>query len=258
MGKPVGGAKPPTSTPDDDDGDGGDNGGNGDDAPPTGPAIDPPPIGGPPWSELVDPYPRGGRFYPVKANDRFGGISTKHSIAYRFLLSEAYLAAVEVGELDHDDALAWALAVAKQDKVRLQVIDLIQCSGWNDAMYGANPVKVSHASQHGRSILLNPVHSPTESLLSNGKTPVRNITMTGKPADGDYREHELLWLPAFDRAVLWESGGTTITTTGMLWLDGSTMENPPPWVMALGIHDLSDDLSGDFGCPGSDGELEVG
>lgn len=221
------------------------------------PPEDPPPPVGPPWSELVDPYPRGARFYLVQQGDRFGGTHSKRSIAYRYLLSEAYLAAVEVGELEHEDALAWALGVGKQDKVRLEVIDLIQCSGWNDAMYGSNPVNVSHASPHGRSIRLTPVHGPTEQQLREGQTPFRNVTMHGNPADGDYRHYELLWLPAIDRVVLWESGGSAITTTNMVWDDGTSMENPPPWVMALGMGDLSDALSGDFGCPGSDGELEV-
>ncbi|MCX4244214.1 hypothetical protein [Paraliomyxa miuraensis] len=211
----------------------------------------------PPWSELLDPYPRGGTFYPVVENDRFGGTNSTYSIAYRYLLSEAYLAASEVGGLDHEDASAWALAIAKQDKLRLRIIDLIQCSGWNDAMYGANPVTVSHASKNGRSILLRPVHGPTAERIEDRFAPFRNITMAGNPADGSYRDYELLWMPPIDREVLWESAGQVLTTTGMEWDDGSSMENPPPWVMWLGIDDLSGALVGDFGCPGSDGELEV-
>ena len=82
--------------------------------------------------------------------------------------------------------------------------------------------------------------------------------MKGNPADGSLRWYELLWSPAIDRTELWESGGRTISTAGQWWPDGSTMENPPPWVMALGIDDNSGALEGDFGCPGSDGELEVG
>ncbi|MCA9707607.1 MAG: hypothetical protein KDK70_17275 [Myxococcales bacterium] len=239
------GPKPPTTAPEDDEPE--------DDEP----EDDEPEDDGPPWPMLLDPYPRGGRFYPVQKDDRFGGTSSKFSIAYRYLISEAYLAAIEVGGLDHDDALAWAVAVGKQDKMRVKVIDLIQCSGWNDAMYGADPVNVSHASQHGRSILLRPVHGPTEARLANGETPFRNVTMAGNPADGGYREYELLWQPVIDRGVLWDSGGSTLTTTNMRWGDGSSMENPPPWVMALGIADESGALEGDFGCPGADGELEV-
>ncbi|MCX4240198.1 hypothetical protein [Paraliomyxa miuraensis] len=211
----------------------------------------------PPWSELLDPDPRGGSFYPVVENDRFGGTNATYSIAYRYLLSEAFLAASEVGGLDDEDASVWALAIAKQDKLRLRVIDLIQCSGWNDAMYGAYPVTVSHASKHGRSILLRPVHGPNAERIENRWAPFRNITMAGNPADPSYRDYELLWLPPVDREVLWESAGQVLTTTGMEWDDGSSMENPPPWVMWQGIDDLSGALTGDFGCPGSDGELEV-
>ncbi len=221
------------------------------------PPVFPPADDGPPWSELVDPYPRGARFYLVVRGDRFGGTSTRHSIAYRFLLSEAYLAATEVGELEHEAALEWALAVGRQDKVRVQVIDLYQCSGWNDAMYGADPVRVSHASENGRSILLVPVHGPTSQRLAEGQTPLRNITMRGNPADTDLRHYELLWGPAINRTSLWDSGGSVITTTDMVWPDGSSMENPPPWVMELGIEDESEALEGSFGCPGSDGELEI-
>ncbi|MCA9655160.1 MAG: hypothetical protein KC501_34920 [Myxococcales bacterium] len=212
---------------------------------------------GPPWSELVDPYPRGGIFYQVEENDRFGGTNASRSIAYRYLLSEGYLAAKEIGGLSHEEAMAWAASVGRQDKMRLAVIDLYQCSGWNDAMYGADPVQVSHASANGRSILLRPVHAPVAAALQERQTPIRNVTMKGNPADGSMRRYELLWSPAIDRTELWESGGRTISTIGQWWPDGSTMENPPPWVMALGIDDNSGALEGDFGCPGTDGELEV-
>jgi len=252
------GPKPPIDTPDDDEDDDLDD--PEDDDPsrvPPEPEEDDPPPREPPWEDLVVTYPRGGVFYPVVEGDRFGGTSSTRSIAYRYLLSEAYAAALEEGELVHDEAVAWALAVAKQDKLRLRVIDLIQCSGWNDAMYGTEPVRQSHASQHGRSIRLWPVHGPTADLLAEGLTPFRNVRMNGNPGDPDFRHFEILWMPAIDRAVLWESGGQAITTTGMEWDDGSSMENPPPWVMALGIADRSDALVGSFGCPGSDGELEV-
>ncbi|MCA9654693.1 MAG: hypothetical protein KC501_32560 [Myxococcales bacterium] len=212
----------------------------------------------PPWSELVDPYPRGGVFYQVEEGDRFGGTNASRSIAYRYLLSEGYLAAKEIGGLSHEDAMAWAASVGRQDKVRLAVIDLYQCSGWNDAMYGADPVQVSHASANGRSILLRPVHAPVASALHERQTPIRNVTRKGNPADGSLRRYELLWSPAIDRTELWESGGRTISTVDQWWPDGSTKENPPPWVMALGIDDNSGALAGDFGCPGTDGELEVG
>ncbi|MCH9686025.1 MAG: hypothetical protein K0V04_31610 [Deltaproteobacteria bacterium] len=227
---------------------------NDDDDPPR---VPPPPRQDPPWTELVDPYPRGNTFYQVVENDRFGGTSPKYSIAYRYLLSEAFLAAREIGGLDESEASTWAGAVAKQDKTRLAAIDLFQCSGWNDAMYGANPVTQSHASGHGRSILLRPVHGPTASRLANEEMPFRNVTLGGNPADGNHRGYELLWMPGIDRTILWESGGTVLSTSGVLWPDGTSMENPPPWVMALGMDDTSGALEGDFGCPGSDGELEV-
>lgn len=238
--------KPTTDDPSDDDTDDDDP-----DKPKRQPTYDPP------WSELIDPYPRGERFYQVVRDDRFGGMSTKHSIAYRFLLSEAYLAALEVGGLSHEESLTWAAAVGKQDKVRLKVIDLYQCSGWNDAVYGADPVSVSRASAHGRSILLRPVHAPNVDRIAQGEAPARNVTMGGNPADKDWRHYELLWSPGIDRVKLWDSGGQVVSTTGIHWPDGSSKENPPPWVMDLAIEDATDLLDGVYGCPDADGEVTV-
>ena len=214
---------------------------------------------GPSFEELLAEYPRGARFYQVVTGDKFGGTNGKTSIAYRYLLSEAYLAAIEYGGLTEDEAKTWALAVAKNDKVRAKVIDLIQCSGWNDALYGANPKAGTRTSQNGRSILLLQLHAPVSQMLANGEQPVRNATSGGGLINKGWRNLECLWLPALNREALYQSGGTMIdTTTGdTAWADGTSMENPPPWVMALGMDDNTGELHGSFGCPGSEGELEI-
>lgn len=220
-----------------------------------------PPDDGPALPELTVTYPRGARFYQVLLGDKFGGTSTKTSIAYRYLLAEAFLAAIEFGGLSEEEALKWAAVVAGNDRNRARVIDAIQCSGWNDAAYGALPKPGTRKSSNGRSILLLPLHAPIGDLLADGQQPVRNATMKGGLGNTSLRHLEFLWLPGLDRQLLWESGGTEISTStgATVWADGTSQENPPPWVMALGMGDNSGELvdGRSFGCPGSEGELEV-
>ncbi|MCH9682959.1 MAG: hypothetical protein K0V04_16100 [Deltaproteobacteria bacterium] len=208
--------------------------------------------------ELTTDYPEGGRFYPVRYGDTFGGTRSS-GIAHRYLLSEGFLAAKEHGGLSDDEALDFAIGISTGGR-RNRVIDFIQCSGWNDAMYGAEPKQGTRVSDHGRSILLLPVHGPVAAQLANSEQPSRNIwRASGYGANEAWRELEFLWLPAIDRKVLWESDGKTLSTLGVWWPDGSTKENPPPWVMALGLGDETDDLDSitSWGCPGTDGALEV-
>lgn len=231
------------------------------------------PILGPAWPQLIVEYPKGASFYQVVWGDKFGGTSGT-SIAYRALLSEAYTAALEHGATAAE-ASAFAQKVAKNNKLRAEYIDAIQCSGWNDAAYGTygyagpplDPTGPSKASDHGRAIRLVQQHAPNRQLLSEGKQPFRNIRLltpadrgNGKAygADTSWRDWELLWLPGVNREALWQSGGTELDLTTPMWPDGTTQLNPPPWVMALGMNDTTGDLAGSFGCPGSDGELEVG
>lgn len=228
------------------------------DGPPARGVDRPTPTGDEPTlGELVFEYPEGGGFYQAVYGDTMGGIRSG-SISRRFLLSEGYLAAKEYGGLSDDDARAWAADLAARGPMRVRAMDLIQCSGWNDALYGAEPRRGTRVSPHGRSILLLPRHATNAKLLAAGESPVRNIrAKSGESVHGDWRKLEFLWLPAIDRRVLWESSGETLTTAGQVWPDGNTKHNPPTWVMSLGIIDESDDLDSfeTWGCPDADGEL---
>ncbi len=199
---------------------------------PTGDEEDEEDAADPTIEEIVDPYPRGATFYQVRAGDRFLGKNGQHSIAYRYLLSEGYLAALENG-LTHEQALDWAAEKATTANT-YAVTDIIQCSGHNDALYGADKVAVSRAGPGGRSILLRPVHANNRTLIENGEAPVRNVTMGGNPSDPALREYEFLWLPAINRTVFFETNGATVTTDGQVWSDGSTKNLPPPAIEQLG------------------------
>ena len=212
---------------------------------------------GPPWSALLATYPRGARFYQVVPDDRFGGTNGKSSIAYRFLMAEAYLAAKEFGGLSEEDALVWAGAAGKIDKLRGAIIEEIQCVGWNDALYGQKPKNGTHTSRHGRSILLQPMHGPIAQRLATGQQPFRNVTKSGGLGNPAFRRLECLWLMPIDREQLWEHEKIVTDSPALYWADGTSMQNPPPWVMALGVGDQSGDLQGDFGCPDTPGEVEV-
>lgn len=212
---------------------------------------------GPTLGELVVEYPEGGGFYQALYGDTLGGTRSS-SIAKRYLLSEGFLAAKEYGGLSDDDARAWAADLAARGSMRIAAMDLIQCSGWNDTMYGAEPRRGTRVSATGRSILLLPRHAPIGEQLAAGDSPARNIQAeSGAGVHDDWRNLEFLWLPAINRRVLWDSSGETLTTEGQVWPDGNSKHNPPAWVMGLGVIDESGDLENfeTLGCPGSDGEL---
>lgn len=204
--------------------------------------------------DLIVDYPQAERFYRVVYGDTFASISS------RYLKNEAYLAAKEHGDASDSEALAFASKVASSGTRRLAITDLYQCSGWNDALYGAKPRLGTRVSATGRSILLLPQHAPVAQLLLAGEPPSRNVRVSsGTGVDTTWRSFELLWGPAVDRKALWESGGSTITTLGMLWPNGSSKENPPPTIMDLGMDDESGELDiiTSWGCPGSDGEIDI-
>lgn len=281
-------AKPklPDVKPDDepdDDGDGDGDGGilgelpdNGDavlgELPrPPGPVAPVPqaPTEQPEVDDLIKSYPTGGHLYQVRSGDMFGGQNSTRSIAYRLLLTEAFLAAKNVGGLDDDDAGAFARKVAKSGSRISQMITIIQCAWINDILYGTWGYGTkSVPGPHGRAIRLLPQHPDNEQRLREGLPLARNIRLrtpankgdgSGLATDPELRETwELLYMPKLNEEELWNSGGTDLTTKGMTWGDGSSMGNVPhPWVMGLrdaeGVgpfRNFADDIFGDedWGC----------
>jgi hypothetical protein len=229
---------------------------------PDGPRI-------PPFVEILHDYPDGDGFYQVREGDRFGGTNATYSIAYRYLMSEAYLAAKEAGE-DDAAALEWARAVAKRNKSRATAIDVISCNGWNDVVYASFQYGTQvRAVSTGRAISLNPIHAPNRELLEQGEPPRRNASYGGVadqgegppyPVDPALRRFPLLWLPRLDRAALWSSNGDTVRSDDRSWRGRPRAPKslPPPWVMRLGVDDPDDILPAvAFGCADSPSVVDL-
>lgn len=204
---------------------------------PVGPTFEPGEIDVDDW---VKDYPTGGTFYQVRTGDILGGQNGTRSIAYRLLLTEAFLAAKNVGGLDDATARSWARNVAQNGNRIRTVIHLIQCSMINDMVYGTwGYGSQAVAGPHGRAIRLVPQHANNLQRLRDGEPLARNIRMrfpanagdsSGVGVDPDLRSFELLYMPKLNEQILWDSGGLDLTTEGMEWPNGTDMGNwPPPW-----------------------------
>ena len=214
-----------------------------------------------PWLNNDPTWPLPGTFYQVVSGDIFLGQNPgdAHSIVYSTLLSAAYHAAITVGGATADEAKDFAQHVAFSDNLRLDYYTLILCSPWNDALYGTYGYGDnigSFDSPMNRAIRLLPSHPDNFARISAGRSPARNISMgdasnpgdgSGKPIKSGERNLELLWLPAINLQILWDSKGLQITTEGMEWEDGTTKLMPPPIVADLAADRVP---PGTWGCTG--------
>ena len=228
--------------------------------------FDPTPWETPPGSD----YPTPGTLLQVRYGDRLlGTFSAKktgadedgqalRSIAYTTLLSAGWMAAKEIGGLDDEAAGAFARKVANDPNNRVEYVQLIQCSPWNDALYttyGFGPK--AWESPAGRALRFLPQHYDNRGRLVQGKAPKRNISL-GTPADKNsgngygqnknQRNFAYIWLPKINLQRLWDSGGTEVTTEGIQWEDGSNGIMPPPEVLAFGVENVPEAVS--WGCLG--------
>lgn len=198
-----------------------------------------------------------GTFLPNKSGNDAEGQALR-SIAYATLLTAGYMAAKEIGGLSHEDALKFAADVGNDPQNRVEYVQLIQCSPWNDALYttyGFGPQ--SWESPAGRALRFLPQHYDNRSRLVQGLSPKRNMSL-GTPADKksgngygvDQNQHNFayIWLPKINLQILWDSGGTEITTQGITWEDGSNGIMPPPIVLDYGVENVPKAVS--WGCLG--------
>lgn len=178
-----------------------------------------------------DGRPLPGHFYQVRRGDAFLG---RDGIAGQAI----YNAALAAGASD-----AQARWLRDRGALRLQYLDAILCSGWNDALYGTWGFgRKAHAGPHGRSIRLLPMHADNRARIIRGEPPLRNIQLqtpadtgkgTAKPLRTDAgRAFEYLWLPPLDPDAL-EQG--VIQTEGIAWDNGDPGYWPPPDVTDLGV-----------------------
>lgn len=161
--------------------------------------------------------------------------------------------------MDDEGAQAFARRVANNIGNRVKYINAIQCSGWNDALYGTYGYGQNAApAPTGRAIRLLPQHPNNLRRLRELRKPIRNIRLgttndQGKGnalgVDGSLRGNfELLWLPAIDIKTLWESDGDEVSMDGPTWQDGTRATVPPPWVQQLGIEVPAEVNRTDWGC----------
>ncbi len=211
--------------------------------------------------EHPDNYPTPGKFHQVVWGDMFFGTGSAHNIAWAAIYEAAYQAAVEVGGVDDAEARAFAKSIAGKSSNRGRYTTLIQCSPWNDALYGTWGYKSgkSYPGPHGRAIRMLPDHPPNRDyIMLQRKPPLRNVQMRnpndkGKgnagAVDEQYAETwEYLWLPPLNLERLWNN--RELTTEGVAWEDGSSVMLPPPPIWNLGIDVLSDPGLDAYGCPG--------
>lgn len=204
-------------------------------------------------------WPLSGTFIQVEGGDTFLGTASasedRRSIVYATLLSTAYQAVIDNGG-SADEATAFAQSIANDPGARVDYLNLIFCSPWNDALYGTfgyDPSKIGEfSSPMGRAIRLLPYHYDNLQAISESRTPHRNIHMSESSGDeGGTRVEsggnslEFLWLPKLNPVMLLDG---VISTEGMDWDDGSSMIMPPPIVQNLGIASVP---SGMWGCEGA-------
>lgn len=198
-----------------------------------------------------------GKFHPQNTGSDEDGQALR-SIAYMTLLTAGYMAGKEVGGMSHEEALDFASKVAHDNNNRIEYIQLIQCSPWNDALYttyGFGPK--AWESPAGRALRFLPQHYDNRARLVRGQAPRRNITLgssadknagTGTGQKSGERNFSYIWLPKINLQMLWDSDGTEITTQGIQWEDGSNGIMPPPQVLAYGVDNVPEAVS--WGCLG--------
>lgn len=190
---------------------------------------------------IVSDAPRGGALYRVRRGDRFLGDG---GIVATVLREQAELAG-------HPNPSA----VASNGRNRIRYLDLLQCSGYNDLLYGTWQYgRNARPGPHGRAITLRPIHANNLVRLRAGEPAIRNITM-GSPDDAGngraraidraYAEgYETLWLPPLEPAALLAG---RITSEGLVWPDGSSRSWPPPQVLG-DVAAVVDPGLGEYGC----------
>lgn len=246
----------------------------------TPPKDDPPPGNDDPKDipSIIKVFPEGGGIYQVRYSDTWLGTTLKAdhlSIGYAFLRREAFLAARQYGGLDDDTAMAWAAGVAKPVKAYTAAVNLILCSGANDACYGTwgycgkrahqlgrcklpnGSFITNHPGPHGRAIQLEPEHPNNIARLLAGEAMARGVTLGSPNSAGDGSSNRVsntfaslpaIYCPVTDRKLLWDSKGKSIEPTPETWSDGTTKGWPPPIVTDRTIADYANTGRKAWGC----------
>lgn len=140
------------------------------------------------------------------------------------------------------------------DRLRQQLRDLIQCSRWNDSIYGTSNMGFVGGGDllgpQGRGINWQPHHSDVFGTLSQNQAPVRTTAVDGRRLQQHMGANRLplVWIPAVNLDRL-AGPNPEVTVEGMQWTDGSSTIEPPPTVSDLSIQMSGVVLPGGPGCP---------
>lgn len=182
-------------------------------------------------------YPQPGAFYrvnPPGSSPLTGGDPENLSI----IAKAALMNALQLAGLDPKMAVGDG---ADAQRLRVGMINAIECSPWNDALYGHE--ESHHYSAHPRGISLNAVHADNRARLLRGEKPRRAVT--GKTShDGTGGHLPYLWIPAVDPGAL--EMGEVVAIDGY-WPNGNSGNWPPPEVTDLNAANVP---RGPWGCEG--------
>lgn len=203
------------------------------------PSPDPSPVPVPDIQPWINDTPWPGHLYQVRPGDTFFG---DNGICARALYQATFEAGLASG-MTTAKAQARAVAVAADTSNRVDYLNAIQCSPWNDALYGTwGYGSKAWPSAHGRAIRMLAYHDANYDRLFDGEAP-RRLIADGKPADagtgtgtGAGSTLELLWLPPLKASSLLDPNRTRqVDVEDMTWPDGSSTIDPPPAISDLGI-----------------------
>lgn len=130
--------------------------------------------------------PRAGMMYQVVQGDIFLGQNPRKSIAYRGLLSNAFIAAQWQGWSTAKSS-EFADGVASDPNLRKDFYDLILCASINDALYGTWGYGSSNVpGPHGRAIRLLPQNADNLQRAAMKQPLIRNVRIGSfnNPGDG--------------------------------------------------------------------------
>lgn len=182
-------------------------------------------------------YPAPSAFYrvnPPGTSPLTGGKPENLTIiAKAALMNALQMADLDPAMADGDDQFARNL--------RVGMMNAIECSPWNDALYGHE--SSHHYSPHPRGISLNAVHADNRTRLIRGEKPRRSVTGEASH-DGTGGHLPYLWIPAVDPDAL-ELG--VVKAVDSFWPNGDSGSWPPTEVSDLNGENIR---RGPWGCEG--------
>lgn len=210
-----------------------------------------------PWetpSLHPDNYPTPGVFIDIGNKEGAWDTSEGLDKMMKVLLAQS-MAMANLAGGNVDVGLAYA-QTTKGKNLRRDYRNLIQCSVWNDALYGQTNIVAAGGKEGGSTHMMNnkgrglnwyPRHADNLSRMAQGKKPKRTTSASGaklaSPNSGS--SQMLLWLPAVDLQAL---GNPNPVIKPLNWSNGSSTKEPPPMVQDLGIDMSGVGLSGGPGC----------